>query len=121
MPINELGEFQRNTLYLTVLSTSDIEKEQILAGAGGEALWGAALEPGAEAADTLDLFLLPTGRPGRRFADADDEATRDASFGLFLLPRGRPRPCFSISTLVPRLASPASAIRKAALGGKEKS
>jgi hypothetical protein len=39
---------------------------------------------------------------------------------LFLLPRGRAHPRFSISTPVPRLASPASAIGKAALGGKEK-
>jgi hypothetical protein len=34
----------------------------------------------------LGLFLLPKGQPGRRFADADKEATREASFGLFLLP-----------------------------------
>jgi hypothetical protein len=73
---------------------------------------GAALEPATAAADTLGLFLLPKGQPGHRFADADEEATREASFSLFLLPRGRPRPRFSISTLVSRLASPASAIRK---------
>jgi hypothetical protein len=60
----------------------------------------------------LGLFLFPKGRPGRRFADADEEATRKASFGLFLLPRGWPRPRFSISTPVSRLASPASTIRK---------
>jgi hypothetical protein len=54
----------------------------------GEALRGAALVPGAIAADTLGLFLLPKGRPGHRFVDADDEATREASFSLFLLPRG---------------------------------
>jgi hypothetical protein len=86
-----------------------------LAGGGREALRGAALEPGAVAADTLGLFLLPKGRPGRRFADVDDEATREVSFGLFLLPWGRPRLCFSISTPVLRLASAASAIRKLCL------
>jgi hypothetical protein len=83
-----------------------------LAGGGGEALRGAALEPGEAAADTLGLFLLPKGQPGRRFADADEEATREASFGLFLLPWGRPLPRFSIFMPVSRLASLASAIRK---------
>jgi hypothetical protein len=66
-----------------------------LGGAEGEALCRTALGPRA-AADTLDLFLLPTGRLGRRFTDADDEATIEGSFGLFLLPRGWPRPHFSI-------------------------
>jgi hypothetical protein len=51
-------------------------------------LRGAALAPGAMVADDLGLFLLPKGRPWRRFADADDEATREAFFSLFLLPRG---------------------------------
>jgi hypothetical protein len=51
--------------------------------------------PGA-ATYTLELFLLPIGRPGCRFTDTDDEATVEGSFGLFLLPRGRPRPHFSI-------------------------
>jgi hypothetical protein len=40
------------------------------------------------ATDALGLFLLPKGRPGHHFMDADDEATREVSFGLFLLPRG---------------------------------
>jgi hypothetical protein len=94
------------------------KKEKVLIGAGGEALWGAALEPGAAAADTLGLFLLPIGRPGRRFTDVDDEATIEASFSLFLLPQGRLRPRFSISMPVRRLTSPASAIRK--LGSVER-
>jgi hypothetical protein len=88
------------------------KKEKVLTGAGGEALRGAALVPGAAAASTLGLFLLPTGRPGHRFTDADDKATIEASFGLFLLPWGRLRPCFSISTPASRLAPPASAIEK---------
>jgi hypothetical protein len=75
---------------------------------GGEALRGAALEPGAAATDTLGLLLLPNEWPGRRF----EEAARETSFGLFLLPRGWPHPRFSISTTVSRLASPTSAIRK---------
>jgi hypothetical protein len=83
-----------------------------LGGGGGDALQGAALEPVAAAADTLGLFLLPKGRPGRCFADADEEATREASFDLFLLPQGRPHPRFSIYAPVSRRASPASAIRK---------
>jgi hypothetical protein len=82
-------------------------------------LRGAVLAPGATTADALGLFLLPKGRPGRYFADADDEATREASFGLFLLPRGRPRPRFSISTPVSRLVAPASAIGKLHLVERE--
>jgi hypothetical protein len=90
-----------------------------LAGGGGEASHGAVLEPGIAATDTLGLFLLPKGQPGRRFADADNEATRAVSFGLFLLPRGWLRPRFSIGTLVSRLAPLASAIEKLHLvGGK---
>jgi hypothetical protein len=88
------------------------KKEKVLIGAGGDASWGVALEHGAAVADTLGLFILPTGRPGRHFTDADDEATSEASFGIFLLSRGWPRPRFSISTPVPRLKSPASAIGK---------
>jgi hypothetical protein len=34
----------------------------------------------------LSLFLLPAGRPGRRFIKADDEATVAVAVGLFLLP-----------------------------------
>jgi hypothetical protein len=71
------------------------KKEKVLGGAGGEALCRITLGPRA-AADTLDLFLLPTGRPGHHFTDADDKATVEGSFGLFLLPRGRPRPRFLI-------------------------
>jgi hypothetical protein len=79
-------------------------------GRGGrEALCGGALGPGA-AVDTLGLFLLPTRRPGRRFADTEDEATVEGSFDLFLLPRGRPRPRFSICAPMFRCASPASAM-----------
>jgi hypothetical protein len=74
------------------------KKEKVLTGAGGEALQGAELEPGAAAEVTLGLFLLPTGQPGCHLTNADDEATIEASFGLFLLPWGRPCPSFSIST-----------------------
>jgi hypothetical protein len=82
-------------------------------------LRGAALEPGATAVDTLGLFLLTKGWPGRHFVDADNEAARKASFGLFLLPRGWPHPRFSISTLLSRLAAPASAIGKLCLVERE--
>jgi hypothetical protein len=42
----------------------------------------------------LGLFLLPSGRPGRRLAEAadDDPAPTGVVLFLFLLPRGRPRP-----------------------------
>jgi hypothetical protein len=59
-----------------------------------EALAEGALGPDAEDG-TLGLFLLPTGRLGRRFTRADDEATAVEIEALFLLPRGRPRPRFS--------------------------
>jgi hypothetical protein len=36
--------------------------------------------------------LLPGGRPGRRFAGADDDDPIAAGTVLFLLPWGRPRP-----------------------------
>jgi hypothetical protein len=69
------------------------KKEYILGEGGGEALCGGALGPGA-AVETLGLFLLPIGRPGRRFTGTDDEATTAGPLDLFLLLRGRPRPCF---------------------------
>jgi hypothetical protein len=50
------------------------KKEKIwgeIAGAAGAA-GGGAIGPGA-APITLDLFLLPGGRPGRRLAGASDE------------------------------------------------
>jgi hypothetical protein len=86
-----------------------MQKEYILGGGGGEALWGGALGPGA-ADETLGLFLLPAGRPGRRFAGVDDEATAAGPVDLFLLPRGRPRPRFSIGALMFRRDPPASAM-----------
>jgi hypothetical protein len=59
------------------------------AGAAGE---GAAVPEAVPV--TFGLFLLPGGRPGRRFARAadDDPATVEIVLLLFLLPRGRPRP-----------------------------
>jgi hypothetical protein len=71
-----------------------MQKKEYTLGGGGEALPEGALGPGA-ADETLRLFLLPAGRPGRRFTGADDEATAAAVVALFLLPRGRPWPRFS--------------------------
>jgi hypothetical protein len=68
------------------------KKEKILGGAGAAgAAGGGALGPGA-APVTLGLFLLPGGRPGRRFTRAADDDPAAAGVVLFLLPRGRPRP-----------------------------
>jgi hypothetical protein len=65
------------------------KKEKILGGAAG----GGALGPGA-APITLGLFLLPSGRPGRRLTGAadDDPVAAEVVLFLFLLPRGRLRP-----------------------------
>jgi hypothetical protein len=52
---------------------------------------GGALGPGI-VRGTFGLFLLPTGRPGRRFTGMDDEDPIASGAVLFLLPRGRPRP-----------------------------
>jgi hypothetical protein len=71
-----------------------MQKKEYILGGGGEALAEGALGPGV-ADGTLGLFLLPAGRPGRRFTKADDEATAASIVALFLLPRGRPRPRFS--------------------------
>jgi hypothetical protein len=62
-----------------------MQKKEYTLGGGGEALWRGALGPGV-VDETLGLFLLPAGRPGRRFAGADDEATIAGTVGLFLLP-----------------------------------
>jgi hypothetical protein len=62
-----------------------MQKKEYTLGGGGEALWRGALGPGV-VDETLGLFLLPAGRPGRRFAGADDEATTAGTVGLFLLP-----------------------------------
>jgi hypothetical protein len=66
----------------------------------------------------LGLFLLPTGRPGRRFVGADDEAAAAAMVALFLLPRGRPRPRFSTGASIVRRDPLASAMETS--GVKEK-
>jgi hypothetical protein len=55
-------------------------------------------------------FLLPEGRPGRRFVGADDEATAAGPVDSFLLPRGRPQPRFSIGASMFRRDPPASAM-----------
>jgi hypothetical protein len=71
-----------------------MQKKEYTLGGGGEALPEGALGPGA-ADETLSLFLLPAGRPGRRFTGADDEATAAVVVALFLLPQGRPWSRFS--------------------------
>jgi hypothetical protein len=71
-----------------------MQKNEKSLGGGEDALAEGALGPGA-AKGTLGLFLLPAGRPGRRFTGADDEATKASVEALFLLPRGRPRLRFS--------------------------
>jgi hypothetical protein len=111
-PIHELGEFQRNTLYLMTLSTGDAEEGIDLGRRRRSIARSNARAWSSSSSRYLGFFLHPTGRPGRRFTDVDDEATIEASFGLFLLPRGRPRPCLSICTPVSRLALQASAIEK---------
>jgi hypothetical protein len=92
-----------------------MQKNEKSLGGGEEALAEGALGPGA-AEGTLGLFLLPAGRPGRRFTGADDEATAASIDALFLLPRGRPRPHFSIGASMFRRDSPASAMETG--GGK---
>jgi hypothetical protein len=67
------------------------KKENILGRAAGGEARGGALGPAA-APVTLGLFLLPGGRPGRRFTGAADDDPMVDRVVLFLLPRGRPRP-----------------------------
>jgi hypothetical protein len=87
-PIHELGEFQQNMMYLTALSVSDTEERKSLDRSRRRGVAGS--NPGTRSGSSryLGFILTPHGRPGRRFTDADDEATREASFGLFLLSRG---------------------------------
>jgi hypothetical protein len=68
-----------------------------------------ALGPGA-ADGTLGLFLLPAGRPRRRFTGADDKVITASIAALFLLPRGRPRPRFSTGAPMFRRDPPSSAM-----------
>jgi hypothetical protein len=68
-----------------------MQKKENILGKAGEAPGGGALGPGA-ALVTFGLFLLPAGRPGRRFTRADDKDPAAARVVLFLLPRGRPGP-----------------------------
>jgi hypothetical protein len=86
-----------------------MQKKEYTLGGGREASGGGALGPGA-AEGTLGLFLFPARRLGRRFTEADDEATAAAIVALFLLPRGRPRPCFSTGAPMFRHDPPASAM-----------
>jgi hypothetical protein len=83
------------------------KKEYIFGEEGGEALRGGALRPEA-LVEILVLFLLPTGRPGRRLTGMDAEAPAAGSLDLFLLPRGWPRPHFSTGALIFRCDPPAS-------------
>jgi hypothetical protein len=71
-----------------------MQKNKKSLGGGGDTLANGILGPGA-AKGTLGLFLLPAGRPGRRFTREDDEAAKASIEALFLLPRGRPWPHFS--------------------------
>jgi hypothetical protein len=65
-----------------------MQKKENILGEVGEAPGGGALGPGA-ALVTFGLFLLPAGRPGRRFIGANDEDPAAAGVVLFSLPRGR--------------------------------
>jgi hypothetical protein len=94
-----------------------MQKKEYTLGGGGEALAEGALGPGATD-DTLGLFLLPAGRPGRCFTGADDEAAAAAMVALFLLPRGQPRPRFS--TGAPMLKRDPLASAMEASNAKEK-
>jgi hypothetical protein len=60
------------------------KKEKILEGVEGAA-GGGALGPGATTV-TLALFLLPGGRPGRRFTGVANDESAAARVVLFLLP-----------------------------------
>jgi hypothetical protein len=91
--IHELGKFQWQALNFTALRVTDAE-ERIDSGQRKRSIRGGALGPGT-AEGTLGLFLLPAGRPGRRFIRAENDATAAAVVVLFLLPRGWPRPRFS--------------------------
>jgi hypothetical protein len=76
---------------------------------------GASIDCRAREEEGFGLFLLPSGRPGRRFIDAtDDEATMVISLGLFLLPQGRPRPRFSTMAPGSKSITPVFAIRRSA-------
>jgi hypothetical protein len=89
------------------------KKEKTWGGAAGTAgaAGGSATVPEVVLA-TLGLFLLPSGRPGRRFAGAvdDDPAAAGVVLLLFLLPRGRPRPRGATGDPRFRREPPASAI-----------
>jgi hypothetical protein len=94
-----------------------MQKNEKSLGGGGDAIAEGVLGPGV-AKRTLGLFLLPTGRPGRHFTGADNEATKALIEALFLLPRGRPRPRFS--TGAPRFKrDPLASAMEAGVGGKK--
>jgi hypothetical protein len=116
-PIHELGELQQNTLLLTALSTSDAE-EGIDFGRRRRCIARSSARAGSSSSRYLGLFLLPKGRPGRHFADSDEEATRVVSFGLFLL-WGQPHPYFyhhaSVTVGITSIRH-----QEVALSGKEK-
>jgi hypothetical protein len=110
-PVHELGKLQWNTLLLTALSTSNNEERESLDKRRRRGVARSSACTLGNIDRWLGLYLLPKGRPRRRFMDADDdEATREASFGLFLLPHGRPRPRFPIRAPVSRSTTRASAI-----------
>jgi hypothetical protein len=93
-----------------------MQKNEKSLGKGGGALADGVLGSGATKG-TLGLFLLPAGRPRRRFTRADDEAAKASIEALFLLLRGRPRPRFS--TGAPRFKRDPLASAMGAGNGKE--
>jgi hypothetical protein len=108
-PIHELSKLQRHPLNLTALSASDAEEGIKF----GRRRRRSITRPSARtwcSSRPLGLFLLPTGWPGRHFTGTDDKATIAGSLDLVLLPRGRPRPCFATYAPTFRCEPPASAM-----------
>jgi hypothetical protein len=59
-----------------------MQKKENILGEAGAAPGGGALGPGA-APVTFGLFLLPGGRPGRRFAGEDDDDLQHQELSCF--------------------------------------
>jgi hypothetical protein len=81
LPIHELGKFQRHPLNLTALGAGDAE-EGVNLGRRRRSIMRRSARTWCSSR-YLGLVLLPTGRPGRRFTDTNNEATVEGSFDLF--------------------------------------
>jgi hypothetical protein len=91
-PVHELGKFQRDTLLLMALSTSDTEERVNLDRRRRRGVAKSSAGTWAMTTDALGLFLLPKGRSGCRFVDAGGRGHQGGILQFILTTEGTAAP-----------------------------